>query len=251
VLFHIYLSHAYINLGDDDKATAAADDAVNDSADKQRLRCRLNRAHTLAQCADKERKERGVAECQALLKEYNQPGDVRTIRYALSGVYSTIGDLAHSEEQLKLILDADPADASACNDLGYLWADQNRNLPEAERLIRKALELDRRQRAEGPNVQPDADKDNGAYVDSLGWVLFRRGQLAEARRELERVPTLPGGAEDPVIWDHLGDVCFRLGDRKTAGEAWKKALQQYQRGVRRSHTKQVEDLKEKLRLLGS
>jgi Flp pilus assembly protein TadD len=183
------------------------------------------------------------------MKEYNQPGDLRTIRYTMSGVFSTIGDQARSEEQLKLILDADPNDATACNDLGYLWADQNKNLVEAEKLIRKAIDLDRRQRAEGPDVQPDADKDNAAFVDSLGWVLFRSGQLAEARKELERVLTLTGGSDDPVVWDHLGDTRFRLGDKKAAGEAWKKSLERYQTGVRRNHTKQVEDLKEKLRLL--
>ncbi len=249
ILFHLDLSHAYANLGDDDKAMAAADEAVKDAGDKQRLRCRLNRARILSQCADKERKEKAVAECQALLKEYNQAGEVRTIRYSLSGIYSGIGDLAHSEEQLKLILEADPADASACNDLGYLWADQNKNLDEAEKLVRKALELDRRQRMAGPDVQPDADKDNAAFVDSLGWVLFRRGQLTEARRELDRVTTLPGGADDPVVWDHLGDVCFRQGDKKTAGASWKKSLERYGAGIRRNHTKQVEDLKEKLRLL--
>ena len=249
ILFHLELSHACASLGDDDKALAAADDAVNEANDKQRLRCRLNRAQLFAQCAAKEKKEKGVAECQALLKDYNQPGDVRTIRYALSGVYSTIGDPAHAEEQLKVILDADPNDASACNDLGYLWADQNKNLVEAERLIRKALDLDRRQRSEGPDVKLDADRDNAAYVDSLGWVLFRRGKLDEARREMERTTTLPGGSDDPVVWDHLADVCFRLGDKKAAGAAWKKSLEQYQTGVRRNHTKQVEDVKEKLRLV--
>jgi tetratricopeptide (TPR) repeat protein len=250
ILFHIDLAHAYSALGEDDKATAAADDAVNESNDRQRLGCRIDRAHILALCADKPRKERAVAECQALLKEYNQPGDVRKIRYALSGVFSTIGDTARSEEQLKLILDNDPNDASACNDLGYLWADQGKNLDEAEKLIRKALDLDRKQRAETPDVRSDADVDNAAFVDSLGWVLFRRGQLSEARREMERVPTLPNGADDPVVWDHLGDVCFRQGDKKAAGDAWKKSLDLYQAGVRRGHTKQVEDVKEKLRLVG-
>ncbi len=250
ILFFRHLMFAHAGLGEDDKAVEAADELVNIANDKQRLRCRLDRARILAECADKERKEKSLAECQALLKEYNQPGDVRTIRYALSGIYSALDDKPHSEEQLKLILEADPNDASACNDLGYLWADQGKELAEAERLIRKALDLDHKQRTEGPDVQPDADKDNAAFVDSLGWVLFRRGQLVEARREMERVPTLPGGTDDPVVWDHLGDVRFRQGDKKAAGEAWQKALEQYQSGVRRHQTKQVEDLKEKLRLLG-
>ena len=184
-----------------------------------------------------------------MLKEYNQPGETRDIRYTFSGVYATLGEHEKSEEQLKLILDDDPNDASACNDLGYVWADQGKNLQEAERLIRKALEQDRKSRTEGPGVKLDADQDNAAYVDSLGWVLFRLGKLPEARRELERATKLGGISDDPVVWDHLGDVCFRMGDKKTAGSSWKKALELYEAGSRRNQKKQVEDLKEKVRLL--
>ena len=49
-------------------------------------------------------------------------------------------------------------------------------------MIRKALDLDRKQRTQGDELVLDGDQDNSSYVDSLGWVLFRRGELAEARR---------------------------------------------------------------------
>ena len=55
----------------------------------------------------------------------------------------------------------------------------------------------------------EEDQDTAAFVDSLGWVLFRRGEIEAARKELERATTLPDG-DDPVIWDHLGDVYQRL-----------------------------------------
>src|SRR5262249_53213502 len=157
-----------------------------------------------------EKYDRAIAECKALLGEYNQPGEVREIRHTLANIYSAAHQPRQAEEQLRLLLDGDPEDATANNDLGYLWADQNIRLEEAERLIRKALELDRRQRTSGTAVSVDSDQDNAAYVDSLGWVLFRRGQLEEARRQLDKAAKLPGGSDDPVVWDHLGDVCFRL-----------------------------------------
>jgi len=83
------------------------------------------------------------------------------------------------EAQLHEVLKLDPTNATANNDLGYVWADHNKNLKEAEEMIRKAIDLDRRQRKLGAHD----DKDNAAYVDSLGWVLFRRGDFDGARKE--------------------------------------------------------------------
>src|SRR5262249_12912946 len=167
--------------------------------------------------------DKALAECQALLKEYNQGGDLREVRAALSSVYQSMGKLDEAEKELARLLDSDPNDATGNNDLGYLWADRNKNLAEAERLIRKAIELDRQQRTRGTSVGTDSDRDNAAYVDSLGWVLFRLGKLDEACVELERASKLPGGEDDPVIWDHLGDVFFRLEKLAPAEQAWKKA----------------------------
>jgi Tfp pilus assembly protein PilF len=86
-------------------------------------------------------------------------------------------------------------------------------------------------------------------VDSLGWVLYRRGQWETARRELERATVLPGGADDPVVWDHLGDVLARLNQREQAATAWKKALALYESGSRRRGDGRYDEIKEKLRLL--
>ena len=71
----------------------------------------------------------------ALRAEHAQAEQVRRIRSVLASVYSQMKDNVHYEEQMQLMLKADSADATTCNDLGYFWADQNRNLDEAERLI--------------------------------------------------------------------------------------------------------------------
>jgi tetratricopeptide (TPR) repeat protein len=230
VLFHLQLARSQMALNRVREALAAADAAVNEAGEREHLLCCLTRAQLLGEAG---KHEQGVAECQALLKKYNQKGDVRDIRSQLSAIYSAAHDYAHAEEQLQNILREDSNDATANNDLGYLWADQNKNLEEAEQLVRKALALDRQQRTTGTAVSADSDQDNAAYVDSLGWVLFRRGQWSAARAALERAVTLAGGKEDPVVWDHLGDVYFRLGERPRAGAAWKRAIALYEAGARR------------------
>jgi Flp pilus assembly protein TadD len=130
---------------------------------------------------------------------------------------------AEAEALLRAILDDDADDAGACNDLGYHLADQGRNLDEAERLVRHALALDRAERRKAGSPEPD----NAAYRDSLGWVLFRQGKVADARAELEKALALPDGAADATVWDHYGDVLFRANEKAKARAAWEKAKELY------------------------
>jgi tetratricopeptide (TPR) repeat protein len=246
VLFHADMARALAHLGKKEAALEQANAAVDHARDDDRLYCRRVRVQVLTEA---ERFDQAVAECQEMLREFTQPGDVRAIRYALSSVYSSARNYPRAEEQLQLILEADAADATACNDLGYIWADQGKNLEEAERLIRRALDLDRKQRTTGTSVDSDSDRENAAYVDSLGWVLFRRGKLQEARQELEKAARLPGGADDPVVWDHLGDVYARLNERSRARVAWQKAIEQYEVVRRRQLDERYREIKQKLKLL--
>src|SRR5262249_41280628 len=134
-----------------------------------------------------------------------------------------------------------------CNDLGYLYADRNKNLPQAEKLIRKALDLDRKlQQGTFLDSKGPAPLDNAAYVDSLGWVLYRQGKLEEARKELERAIKLPQG-DDPVMWDHLGDVYKAQKEMAKANAAWKKAKDLYEAGARRKSEDRYKALLEKLK----
>jgi tetratricopeptide (TPR) repeat protein len=246
VLFHSDLARALARLGKMDEAIAQADEAVRLAADADRLMLRQLRVRVLTQAG---RYDQAETECLALLKELTEPGDLLEAHYLLSHVYSTAGNYPKAEEHLQWMLQADASSATACNDLGYLWADQGKNLEEAEKLIRKALALDRQQRKLRPGGPgEDADQDNAAYVDSLGWVLFRRGRHAEALKEVERAVTLPDG-EDPVVWDHLGDVRFRLHQADGARSAWREALRLYEQERRRDREPRYQDLQRKLKLL--
>ena len=64
----------------------------------------------------------------------------------------------------------DPRHAAASNDLGYTWADEGKNLDGAERLVRVAV---------------DAEPDNQSFLDSLGWVLYKRSKFSEAQTYFE------------------------------------------------------------------
>ena len=110
------------------------------------------------------------------------------------------------------------------NNLGYHLADQSRKLPEAETMIRRAIDLDREERL---RVYGTPEVDRGTYLDSLGWVLFRKGELERACELLSKAAQLPDSAPDAVVWDHLGDVQYRLDRKDDAKKSWAKAEELY------------------------
>jgi tetratricopeptide (TPR) repeat protein len=110
------------------------------------------------------------------------------------------GAVLAGRDALKIAPDWPPA----LNFVGYVLADHDRELPEARKLIERALEK---------------DPENGAYVDSYGWVLYRQGDLAAARTHLERAVKLTDG--DPVVREHLGDVYRDLKLSDLAREQYK------------------------------
>lgn len=144
-------------------------------------------------------------------------------RYILSGVYVDLKQIDKAAEHLKALLAKKPSDPGYNNDLGYIWADNDMNLDEAEKLIRKALDLDR-ERRKGKKLKPDEDRDNGAYLDSLGWVLFKKKQYKEAKEILLKAID-DKNAQHIEIYDHLGDVHLMLGEREAALKVWQRGLE--------------------------
>jgi tetratricopeptide (TPR) repeat protein len=246
--FHGNLARALVILGKPKDAVAEADRAIETSDGTNRLACRLLRVEILAMAKEFTKAE---ADALTLLEESTPPSDVRRIRHVLSNVYTAAQKHTKAEEQLRLILKEDPDDATANNDLGYILADQGRNLDEAEELIRKALAIDERKKQTARAGAEDQEAANAAFIDSLGWVLFRKGRFEEAKHELERAVSLPDGADDAVVWDHLGDVYLRLGDIEQTRRVWEKARVLYEIDKRRSRDDQYKELKRKLKKLGS
>lgn len=127
-------------------------------------------------------------------------------RAGLSAIYANLEDYAKASAELEILLEKYPDDPDLNNDLGYLWADQGKNLEKAEQMIRKAL---------------DEEPENVSFLDSLGWVLFRLNKPEEAIEPLEKAARDPGASA--TILDHLGDVYFALKRFDDAEAAWNKA----------------------------
>ena len=133
-----------------------------------------------------------------------------SLRFPLQVAYcrEQNGDIDGAVAVARDVLSRAPDDPEAQNSLGYLLADHNRELPEAERLIARALER---------------EPENGAFLDSMGWVHFRLGRLAQARSELERAVSLTSG--DPEVCEHLGDVYKELKLTELARQLYRRSLQ--------------------------
>lgn len=145
-------------------------------------------------------------------------------RYTLSNVFVDMGKIDLASEQLQQLLAKKPDDPGYNNDLGYIWADNNMKLDEAEKMIRKALELDRKKRLANPKLDPEDDHDNGAYLDSLGWVLFKQKKYEEAKKVLQNA-VKDKASQHIEIFDHLGDAHLALGEKAEALAAWRKGLE--------------------------
>jgi tetratricopeptide (TPR) repeat protein len=95
------------------------------------------------------------------------------------------------------------------------------NLPEAEKMIRKAIEEERKLKRK---YKVEDEGDNAAYLDSLGWVLFKQGKAKEAKPYLLQAIKQKEG-QNVEIYDHLADVHLALGEKAEALAAWKKGIE--------------------------
>jgi tetratricopeptide (TPR) repeat protein len=120
-----------------------------------------------------------------------------------AGLYEKAADL------LRKSIALDPANsAETYNYIGYMWADHNMNLDEAEAMIKRALE---------------SEPNNASYLDSLGWVEFRNGKFDQALSDLLRAAKAVE-RDDPVVFEHIGDTYLKLNRVREALDAWQKAL---------------------------
>lgn len=155
--------------------------------------------------------------------------------YTLSNIYVDMKKIDKATEIMRQLIKQRPDNPGLYNDLGYIWADHDMNLDEAEALIRKALDLDAKRRKK-LKVAPEEDKDNGAYLDSLAWVLYKKKQYKEARDVLLKAVE-DKESQHIEIYDHLGDVYLALGEREQAIRAWQKGLEFVSEGRREAERK--------------
>ena len=137
------------------------------------------------------------------------PGLLANFHQYLATIYDLTDRQKAEFDELEQALELVPNEAKYNNNLGYSYADAGINLDRAEKLIRKAVGLE-------PRLS--------TYLDSLGWVLYKRGRFDEAAKAIERAIKF-GTERDPVIQDHLGDALYRAGDVAGAEAAWQKSIE--------------------------
>lgn len=148
-----------------------------------------------------------IASYDAALARIPQISNRRGLTLYHRGIaYQQAHQWPHAESDLLAALQLRPDDPGLLNYLAFSWADQGVNLDRARTMLERAVQL---------------LPDDGAIVDSLGWVMFRAGDYDDAVKQLERAVSLDGG--DAVINDHLGDAYWRVGRQIEARGQWEKA----------------------------
>lgn len=133
------------------------------------------------------------------------PEDVDFL-YARSVVYGLMNKPAEAEKDLRAILAVDPNNANALNALGFTLANQPSRIKEALPFLQKALSL---------------NPENPAFLDSMGWLMYKMGKTQEAITMLDKAYKISGDSE---IAAHLGEVLWNSGKKEAAKEVWTKAL---------------------------
>ena len=128
--------------------------------------------------------------------------------YAMGAVLERSGATQQALARMRELLEVNPQNAAAMNFIGYTLAEHGEQLEEAERMVRRALAM---------------HPDSGAYLDSLGWVQFHRGDVVRAASTLERAAELE--PDEPTILEHLGDAYGGVSRRDAAVGAYRRALE--------------------------
>ncbi len=136
-----------------------------------------------------------------------QPNNVQLL-YARSLAYAQADRFELFEQDAQAILAREPNNADALNALGYYLADRTTRYDEAEKYIKRALEL---------------EGDSHFILDSYGWLQFRLGNYDEALSYIRRALEIQSDAE---ISAHLGEILWVMGNRDEARRVWREAAEQ-------------------------
>jgi tetratricopeptide (TPR) repeat protein len=134
------------------------------------------------------------------------PDDVSLI-ISYADLLQKVGKPEEAEKYYIIAIEKDPNDASALNNLAYMWIEKGEKLDKALEYVKRALEI---------------DPGNSAYLDSLGWALYKKKKYEEAVVELKKA--IEAGADDPVMFDHMGDAFNKTKKYPEAIANWEKAL---------------------------
>jgi tetratricopeptide (TPR) repeat protein len=229
------------------QATAAAKEAVQKLPDDRDMRMVLD-----AQLADTGELDKSVADIRSMLKggpedrevylrlgiiytrakSWNEaldalakaeqlstkPDDKAAVQFLRGDLYQREKMFDQAEAEFRKVLAAtsptDPQAAATLNYLGYMNADRGVKLEESLNYIKQAVTFE-------PN--------NGAYLDSLGWVYFKLGKYDQAEENLTKAEARMNS--DPTVQEHLGDLYQKTGRLKLAAAHWERSVQEWTKTV--------------------
>lgn len=135
----------------------------------------------------------------------------------IASMYGTLADVYNSKREYKLSdetfeksLALDPDNASTLNNYAYYLSERNARLDEAEKMSKRSLTL-----------MPDLP----TFLDTYGWILYKKGKYKEAREYIEKAIAKEEEKASGTLWEHLGDIHYKLNDTNKALECWQKAKQ--------------------------
>ena len=139
-----------------------------------------------------------------------------TRKEVISDFYSIMGDIYHTKKHMTEAYAAydsalvyNPSNIGALNNYAYYLSVERRDLDKAEEMSYKTVK---------------AEPNNSTYLDTYAWILFEKGNYAEARIYIDNAMKNDGEKSD-VIVEHCGDIYFMTGDVEGALKYWKKALE--------------------------
>lgn len=127
--------------------------------------------------------------------------------------YGFLGDIYHlnkqddlSDQAYEQSLKLNPKDASVLNNYSYYLSERNTKLDEAEKMSKKSLEL---------------KPTEATFLDTYGWILYQKGSYDKAKEYIQKAIDLSGINADATLYEHLGNIYYKLNDKGKAVEYWK------------------------------
>jgi tetratricopeptide (TPR) repeat protein len=186
----VHASYLYKLIGESDKAVSTIEAAIEQMPDHAAF-------YTLyaSHLDDRHEFAKATTMLQAAVKRFPQNAQ---LHYFLGNMYDRVGDRKSTIEAMKTVLTIEEDHVQALNYLAYTYAETGAELEAAEKLARRAMQL---------------KPTDGFVLDTLGWVLFKRGSFEESVKVLEDAHRLQ--PDEAIIADHLGDAYyyFRMPER--------------------------------------
>jgi tetratricopeptide (TPR) repeat protein len=203
------VAHATVlgDLGQTDAAAAELKKLLDGKNDREIYLDLAAYVYDRARKFDEEAKALDAADKLSTSKEEKE-----AVWFQRGAMYEKMKKVDLAEAEFRKILEINPDSAATMNYLGYMLADRSVKLPEALSLIMKAL---------------DKEPNNGAYLDSLGWVYFKMNRLQEAEESLRQA--LIRTPRDGTVHDHMGDVLLKQSKVREAIGQWQISLQEFEK----------------------